>query len=125
MDSTAVAAIIEAREKEWMQAWMDKDEAKFNDILAEDFLLGSSRGLWMNKSQWIEGAVGPFTCTDFRWKEIKVRVYESVAVVNAITSQTANVGKEDWSGQFMVTDVWVKTNGKWQVVSRHGTGPLN
>ena len=53
-----MAVTIESRQREWMQAWMDKDEANFNDILAGDFLLSSARGVWMKKSQWIEGAIG-------------------------------------------------------------------
>jgi len=69
MDSTGMAVTIESRGKEWMQAWMDKDEADFNDILAGDFLLSSARGVWMKKSQWIEGAIGPFTCADFNGKK--------------------------------------------------------
>lgn len=123
-EKDAITAVTE-REKEWMQAWIGKDENKFNDILADDFLLSSARGQFMNKQQWIDGALGPFTCSQFDWKEIKVRVYDSVAVVNAITSQEANVGNQDWSGEFMITDVWVNKNRNWQVVSRHGTGPLN
>lgn len=120
-----IISLITEREKEWMQAWIDKDENKFNEILSDDFLLSSARGQFMSKQQWIEGALGPFTCNEFDWKEVKVRIYENVAVVNAITSQKANVGNQDWSGDFMVTDVWVNMKGNWQVVSRHGTGPLN
>ena len=125
MQAKDIIAIIAEREKQWMQAWVDKDEEMFNDILADDFLLSSARGILMTKQEWIQGALGPFTCERFQWKEIKVRTYDSVAVVNAITSQKANVGEQDWSGEFILTDVWVHKNGKWQVVARHGTGPLN
>jgi hypothetical protein len=125
MQTSDTTEMITKREKEWMQAWIDKDENKFNDILADDFLLSSARGVLMTKQEWIKGALGPFTCEGFQWKEIKVRIYDNVAVVNAITSQKANVGEQDWSGDFIVTDVWVNKNGKWQVVARQGTGPLN
>jgi hypothetical protein len=79
----------------------------------------------MSKQEWIKGALGPYCCKSFEWKDIKVRTYDNVAVLNAVTSQRANIGEQDWSGDFMLTDVWVNKNGKWQVVARHGTGPLN
>ena len=125
MEIKEVIAFIIAKEKEWMQAWLEKDEQKFDDILADDFLLSSARGIFMNKQEWIQGALGPISGTSFEWNEIRVRSYENVAVVNAITSQRATVSGKDWSGEFMITDVWVNKNGKWQVVARHGTGPLN
>ena len=116
--------IISAREKEWMKAWINKDGHAFHSILADDFLLSSARGRFMNKQEWISGALGAFTCESFDWKEIRVRIYGRTAVVNAIAHQTAKVGEEDWSGRFLITDVWVLQNEKWQVVARHGTGPL-
>jgi hypothetical protein len=78
----------------------------------------------MTKAEWIEAALGPFTCQSFEWKEIKVRLYGDTAVVNALIDQKANVGEQDWGGRFMITDVWVYQQNKWQVVARQGTGPL-
>jgi ketosteroid isomerase-like protein len=112
------------REKEWMNAWMAKDRAVFMEMLSDDFLLSSARGNLMTKKEWIENAMGPFNCKSFTWKEIKVRTYGNTAVVNSLVEQEATVGVKDWSGIFMLTDVWVNQNGKWQVVSRQGTGPL-
>jgi hypothetical protein len=51
-------------------------------------------------------------------------IWQYPAVVNSLVEQEATVGVKDWSGIFMLTDVWVNQNGKWQVVSRQGTGPL-
>jgi ketosteroid isomerase-like protein len=124
MNEAQINEAVTAREKQWMQAWIDKDEARFNDILADDFLLSSARGRFMNKEEWMQAAAGPFTCIDFEWNEIKVRAYGDTAVVNAIVTQQASVGDEDWSGLFLHTDVWVLQDGRWRVVARHGTGPL-
>jgi ketosteroid isomerase-like protein len=124
MTQEQITEAVTAREKEWMQAWIMKDENAFHNILADDFLLSSARGRYMNKQEWISGAMGAFTCESFDWEEINVRSYGNTAVVNAIAKQQAKVGEEDWSGRFLITDVWVLQNGNWQVVARHGTGPL-
>jgi ketosteroid isomerase-like protein len=124
MQDLPTGAEIISREKEWMDAWIAKEISTFRDIMSDDFLLSSARGNLMSKEEWISKAAGPFTCKVFSWKEIKVRIYGNTAIVNATIEQEASVGEKDWSGIFMLTDVWVKQNLKWQVVSRHGTGPL-
>jgi hypothetical protein len=107
MKQDHIPDIVTNREKQWMRGWINKDEACFHDIMAPDFLLSSARGLLMTKAEWIEAALGPFTCQSFEWKEIKVRLYGDTAVVNALIDQKANVGEQDWGGRFMITDVWV------------------
>jgi ketosteroid isomerase-like protein len=117
--------IITNLEKEWMEAWIQKDTAKCNEILSDDFLLSSARGTLINKKEWLAAAGNLIVGEEFNWLEIKIRIYGNTAVVNAKTTQKAHVGGEDWSGMFLITDVWVFQNDKWQVVTRHGTGPLS
>jgi len=122
MDAAETA--LPALEAQWMQAWLDKDRATCEAILADDFLLTSARGMLLDKSAWLDGAMGPIRGTSFAWDEVRVRSFGDVAIVHARTRQQATVGDQDWSGAFLVTDVWVWRDGRWQVVSRHGTGPL-
>jgi hypothetical protein len=107
-----------------MEAWRLKDQKTCERILADDFLLTSARGSLMTKAEWLEGARSTFACDEFVWEELLVRSYGSVAVVNGRARQKASVGGQDWSGVFLLTDVWVLTDGEWRVVARHGTGPL-
>ena len=111
-------------ERAWMEAWRLKDRATCDRLLGEDFLLTSARGVLMPKSQWLDGAMGPFICEAFAWEEILVRSFGEVAIVHARARQRAHVSGQDWSGLFLLTDVWVYRGNRWQVVSRHGTGPL-
>jgi ketosteroid isomerase-like protein len=112
-------------ERAWMEAWRLKDLATCASLLADDFLLTSARGVYMSKSQWLEGAMGLFVCEAFEWEEIRVRAFGDVGIVHARARQRAHVGGQDWSGLFLLTDAWAYRGGKWQVVSRHGTGPLS
>lgn len=116
---------VAAREREWMEAWCRKDRETCERLLGDDFLLTSARGVLMSKADWLAGAMGPFVCDAFHWEEIQVRpLTADVAVVHARTTQRARVGTQDWSGVFLITDIWVKRKEQWQVVARHGTGPL-
>lgn len=111
-------------EESWMQAWVRKDRATCEAILAEDFLLTSARGILMPKADWLAGAMDSFNCTAFAWEQLTVRPFGDTAIVHGRAKQQASVSGQDWSGVFLVTDVWVRRDGQWQVVSRHGTGPL-
>lgn len=111
-------------EREWMAAWIAKDRAVCERILDDEFLLSSARGVLMPKADWLAAAMGPFTCEHFEWLEILVRPFGEVAIAHSRVKQRASVGGQDWSGIFMLTDVWRLRGSQWQVVTRHGTGPL-
>lgn len=110
-------------ERIWMEAWRQNDRAACADVLGDDFLLTSARGILMTKSQWL-AALDAFKCSAFSWEEMRVRPFGDVALVHARAKQAATVAGQDWSGVFLLTDLWVWRTGRWQVVSRHGTGPL-
>lgn len=107
-----------------MNAWVAKDLDTCDRILDNEFLLSSARGVLIRKAEWLVAAMGPFSCDRFDWLEELVRPFGDAAIVNSRILQKASVGAQDWSGVFMLTDVWVLRNDGWKVVSRHGAGPL-
>jgi hypothetical protein len=116
---------IKALEQKWMDAWRLRNRTACEEVLGSDFVLTSARGILMDREQWLSAAMGPFECREFEWQDLRVRmVAEHVAVVHGRERQVASVQGQDWSGIFLVTDVWVRRSGRWFVVARHGTGPL-
>lgn len=111
-------------ERAWMNAWITKDRAACDEILDDEFLLSSARGVLIRKPEWLAGAMSAFNCQEFEWKAVLVRPFGDVALVHSTIRQVASVAGQDWSGVFMLTDAWVLRGEKWKVVSRHGTGPL-
>jgi ketosteroid isomerase-like protein len=112
-------------ETKWMNAWKNKDETTARKIISDDFTLtsGLSTGELTNKETWIEHAFHGFDCKSFSFDSIKVRVYGNTALLNIWWHQVATINGKDWSGAALLTDVWVKKNGEWQVVAR-ATTPL-
>ena len=110
-------------ESKWMNAWKNKEESRLHSILADDFTLTSSlsTGNLVNKTEWIDKALHQYHCSDFRIDKLQARVYGTTAVVNLWFHQTATANGKDWSGDFLLTDVWVEKDGKWQVVARHAS----
>lgn len=116
---------VEAAERAWMSAWLSKDVKACSELLDEGFVLTSATGVLMRKPEWLQNATGAFAATEFNWLSIIVRkIATDVAVAHVKSSQTATVRGKDWSGVFLMTDVWVKRAGKWRVTARQGLGPL-
>lgn len=110
-------------ENSWMNAWKNKDEKTVREILANDFTLSSSlsTGELVTKEQWI-AALPVFNCKSFKFDTIKVRVNGDTAVLNIWYYQEATANGKDWTGNFLMTDIWVKqNNNKWQVIARHAS----
>ena len=112
-------------ETNWMNAWKNKDEATARKIISDDFALtsGLTTGELVYKETWIDHAMHGFDCQSFGFDSIKVRTYGNTAVLNVWYHQVATINGKDWSGNALLTDVWVKKNGEWQVVAR-ATTPL-
>jgi len=109
-------------ETQWMTAWKNKDVATVRKILSDDFTLTSSlsSGDLVDKEGWI-AKLAIYDCKAFRFDKIQVRVYDNTAVVNSWFHQDATANGKDWSGNFLITDIWVKKDEYWQVVARHAS----
>ena len=124
-DHGVIGKEIEALEKAWMDAWLGKNIQACDAILDENFVLTSATGVLIGKREWLDKAAGAIEGTEFTWLSIVVRVIApDVAVAHVKSSQTATFYGKDWSGVFLMTDVWVKRTGSWRVTARQGLGPL-
>jgi ketosteroid isomerase-like protein len=113
-------------ENEWARAWQQPDQEALEGLLADDFLLVSerSKGEVVNKRQYVDSTIKLVRGDGFSFARLNVRVYGDTAVVNAWLQQTATFAGKDWSGDFLLTDVWVKRGGRWQAVTRHVSRPV-
>jgi ketosteroid isomerase-like protein len=114
-------------ENEWARAWQQPDPAALETLLADDFTLTSSRskGEVTNKRQYIDSTLKLVRGDGYSFEKMSVRLYGETAVINAYFQQSATFAGRDWSGDFLLTDVWVKRDGRWQVVARHASRPLS
>ena len=116
-------SVITDLEHAWMTAWIERDMDTAARLIADDFTLTSSlsKGDLMSKAGWIAGATTTHAGKSFRFDRCDVRVYGDAAVVNVWYWQDAAVRGQDWSGNFLMTDVWIKRDDRWQVVARHAS----
>lgn len=113
----AVEDELTAAEREWMEAVQRKDLAALERIVAPEYVYtASGHGRW-SRQRWME-TVPIYDIHRFAFHAVDVRAYGDVAAVLAHYEQEASVAGARRSGEFLLTDVWVRRNGAWQVVAR-------
>lgn len=117
--------LIERLQQEWMNAWVRQDFATLERILAPDYSLtvSSLPGRPITRQEWL-AMVPRYTASRFEYRDMKVRVFGSTAVVSSIgRGIDAKIDGADRSFPFFLTDVWVKRQSRWQVVARYSSLP--
>ncbi len=108
----------------WMDAWRRRDRDALEKILAPEFTLTSARSdRLMMREEWLAAAMTRATNESFHYEDFVINEFGDAAVVRSRMSQQASVDGQPWDGTFMLTDVWIRRDGRWQVVARHSSTP--
>ena len=109
-------------ENEWADAWVKRDVAFFDRIIADDYTWTSSEGIVWTKAQDLALVKsGKDVITSWVLAEMKVRVYGDAAVVTGRDAIKETYKGEDVSGQHRWTHTWIKRAGRWQCVAAHSS----
>lgn len=110
-------------ENEMMQAFQEHDRLALDRIIGSEFLLTSptSNGHQIDKQQYIDGGLDLPRIDSFRFHDFRIRLFESTAIVDCRLDWKSAWGGTLWDTNFVMTDVWHRTGGDWQIVSRHSS----
>ena len=116
---------ILALEKKWAEAYKHRDISILSSLLAEDFVITVEDGTSYGK----EGYISHSADTSVRVETaelsgLKVRMHGNTAVVTGAYHEKGNSGGKRYEYQDRLTDVWMKIDGRWQVISSHYSVPL-
>ena len=112
-------------ERQFADSAVSNDVSELQDIFADDYIGTEPDGKRVTKADSIaEAKSGPseFASCRLNEDEVKIRFYGDVAVVNGTESWKKKDGK---SGRFIWTDVIVKQQNKWRVVSSQDLAVYN
>jgi hypothetical protein len=99
-----------------------QDDTTLDRIMANDFIHTTSNlpGIKSTKAQFIEVSILPTTrMGSFSMGQVTVQLVGDTAVVTALYSQKVRQGELNLSGDYFITDIWVRRNNRWQVVARN------
>lgn len=107
----------------WMDAWQRQDRQALEAILAPEFALTSARtDQLVDRAEWL-GMLDRVKNESFLYSDFRIDVFGDAAVVRSRLTQVATVDDQRWDATFMLTDVWIRRDDRWQVVARHSSSP--
>jgi ketosteroid isomerase-like protein len=116
---------ILALERKWTEAYQHRDVSILSSLLAEDFAITVEDGSTYGK----EGYIGHSADTSVHVEvaelsELRVRMHGNVAVVTGAYHEKGSSRSKRYEYRDRLTDVWMKVDGKWQVISSHYSVPF-
>src|SRR5262245_37431267 len=103
---------------EYDKAIVQQDAAALERLLAEDFAVTKMGGKISNNAQEIADAKSGETKFETgRSEDVKVRLYGDTAIVNGRWVEKSVSKGKSFDGSHLYTTVYLKRNGKWQIVS--------
>jgi len=100
-----------------MVAVQHRDLASLDRVLADEYFYTASGQGRVDRQGWLK-MVTAYDLKSCEFPRLDVRMYGDVAVVLCEYRQTGTVGGEVRSGDFLITDTWVRRDGHWQVAAR-------
>jgi ketosteroid isomerase-like protein len=109
-------------EQEMDDAVVKGDTSASEKYLADNSTFTDPGGMVMDKARSIaDFKSGDLKIESSKLDDMKVRVYGNTAVVTYGTTDKGTYKGKDISGNYRWTDVFVRRNGRWQIVAGQGT----
>ena len=109
-------------EKEMLNALLKGDASASERYLADTYIFTGPDGEVSNKAQNVADLKsGDLKFQSASLDDAKVSVYGDTAIVTFASTDKGTYKGKDISGKTRWTDVFVKKNGKWQIVASHGS----
>ena len=101
----------------WMEAIQRNDLEALDGILGEEYIYTASGQGRHSREDWMN-TLKMYDIHQFDFLSIEIHDYGDMVVAFPHYHQEASVNGSQRSGDFLITDVWVKRDGRWQVVAR-------
>lgn len=105
----------------WMEAVKRRDIEFLERLLAPEFILITGRpGIeTRTRQQYLDVTRDHYTLDWFEYVELDVHAYGGFGFARSRYSQRGWMDDKQRDQAFLMTDVWVRAEGRWQAVSRH------
>lgn len=110
--------ILQALNRDYINAVQNGDVRRFDEILAADFYCSNPDGTLVDRAAFLAQTARPVTIRDLQAHDVLIRRFEDVAIIHARTEYTLPDGRQ---GAGRYTDVWVHRGEHWLAVSAHVT----
>jgi hypothetical protein len=109
-------------EQELVDALLAGNGATFERYLAENCIFTDPDGMVSDKVKTVANIKsGDLKFQSSKVEDMKVKTYSNTAVATYRSTDRASYKGKEFSGRFRWTDVFIRRNGRWQIVAAQGT----
>ena len=118
------AATIRALELKWTDSYRQHNIEILSTLLSDEFVITVEDGSMFSKAGYISHSADAATHVQIaELSELKVRMHGDTAIVTGSYHEKGDSHGKPYEYHDRMTDVWMKSGGKWQVVASHYSVP--
>ena len=118
------AATVRTLELKWTESYKQHSIDILSSLLAEDFVITIEDGNVYSKAGYISHTADSSVHVEVaEISDLKVRMHGDTAIVTGAYHEKGTANGKPYEYHDRLTDVWMKTAGKWQVIASHYSVP--
>ena len=107
---------LTALNRDFVASVQKGDVKRFEEILADDFMISNPDGSLLDKAEFLKQTARPVTISGLVVEDVRIRVLGDFAIIHARFNSRSADGKPR-RGRY--TDNWARRDGTWVAVSAH------
>lgn len=113
---------LDELEAHWADCLERVDVGALQELLADDFVLSSAGGVGprVTRDEWFAN-LERIATRSLTSRSIAAREFGDIGVIHAMLDWDASLGDRSLSGEYAVTDVCTRSEGRWRVSWRIST----
>ena len=121
-DAASKVLVLEAK---WNEVYKRGDIAAMNSLLANEFIITVEDGDTYSKAGYIAHLGGGTTAVEIsEMSDLKVHTHGNTVVVTGAYHEKGTVKGKPYEYHDRLTDVWMTTDGRWQLIASHYSIPV-
>lgn len=122
-----LVARFQGAETQFLVLAQKKDVAAIDVQLAKDFgyvlAVSDQKSMVMNRGEFLKSLQSFVNLETFEVRNLSAREFGNIVVVNFGLLRKLTVGSKDRSGEFAITDIWVKDGKEQKLAARYASRP--
>lgn len=120
LDNNDSASKVLALEKKWNDVYKRADVTSMDDLLANDYIITVEDGTTFSKPGYIAHNGNSVVHVDIsEMSDLRVRMHGNIAVVTGAYYEKGTEAGKPYEYHDRLTDVWMKTKDRWQLIASH------
>jgi ketosteroid isomerase-like protein len=123
---SADAATIRVLETKWADSYKNRQVDALSSLMSDDYVITMEDGSVYGKVGFISHTAQPSEKVDLvEFGDLKIRMHGDAAVVTGSYHEQGESAGKPYDYRDRMTDLWMKTDGKWKLLASHYSIPAH